>query len=102
MLSCSEVTAKLISAFFFRICKCWFSYDAAHFILHILQGAFSRLDPTGQFAEKLLDILPVGRLGEVPEIANLVSYMVSDYSSWMSGEVCNIIFIPPAFMPMGI
>ena len=58
-------------------------------LLSIFQGAFSRLDPTGEWADKLLDILPVGRLGEVPEIANLVSYMVSDYSSWMSGEVRN-------------
>ncbi|VDI42314.1 2,4-dienoyl-CoA reductase, mitochondrial, partial [Mytilus galloprovincialis] len=51
------------------------------------KGAFGRLDPTGQFKEKLYDVLPVGRLGEVPEIANLATYMVSDYASWMTGEV---------------
>ena len=52
-----------------------------------LQGAFSRLDPTGEWAEKLLDIIPAGRLGEIPEIANLVTYLVSDYASWITGEV---------------
>lgn len=52
-----------------------------------LQGAFGRLDPTGSWTEKLYDVLPVGRLGEIPEIANLATYMVSDYSSWMTGEV---------------
>ncbi|XP_062607427.1 2,4-dienoyl-CoA reductase [(3E)-enoyl-CoA-producing], mitochondrial-like [Saccostrea cucullata] len=53
------------------------------------KGAFSRLDPTGQFKDKLIDVIPVGRLGEVPEIANLASYMVSDYASWMSGSIIN-------------
>ena len=51
------------------------------------KGAFGRLDPTGSWTEKLYDVLPVGRLGEIPEIANLATYMVSDYSSWMTGEV---------------
>ena len=54
---------------------------------NLLQGAFGRLDPTGSWTEKLYDVLPVGRLGEIPEIANLATYMVSDYSSWMTGEV---------------
>lgn len=51
------------------------------------KGAFSRLDPAGQFKDKLIDILPVGRLGDPSEIANLACYMVSDYASWMSGSV---------------
>jgi len=59
--------------------------------LTVSQGAFSRLDPTGQWAEKMLDVLPTGRLGESQELSNLVSYMVSDYSSWMTGEVSHTI-----------
>ncbi|KAL3859788.1 hypothetical protein ACJMK2_009982 [Sinanodonta woodiana] len=51
------------------------------------KGAFSRLDPTGKFKQRMIDVLPVGRLGEVAEIANLVAYIVSDYANWMSGEV---------------
>ena len=31
--------------------------------------------------------IPSGRMGEVEEIANLACYLVSDYSSWISGEV---------------
>ena len=31
--------------------------------------------------------IPAGRLGEIPELANLATYLVSDYSSWMTGEV---------------
>lgn len=58
-----------------------------HNINLFYQGAFSRLDPTGQFKDKLIDILPVGRLGDPSEIANLACYMVSDYASWMSGSV---------------
>lgn len=54
------------------------------------KGAFSRLDPTGEWTGKMMDVLPTGRLGEVQELANLVSYMVSDYSSWMTGEVVKL------------
>ena len=34
--------------------------------------------------------IPVGRMGEVEEIANLAAYLVSDYASWMSGEVSSL------------
>ncbi|XP_060596362.1 2,4-dienoyl-CoA reductase [(3E)-enoyl-CoA-producing], mitochondrial-like isoform X2 [Ruditapes philippinarum] len=54
------------------------------------KGAFSRLDPTGEWSNKMIDVLPTGRFGEVQELANLVSYMVSDYSSWMTGEVVKL------------
>jgi len=26
-------------------------------------------------------------MGEIPELANLVTYLVSDYASWITGEV---------------
>ncbi|XP_071957591.1 2,4-dienoyl-CoA reductase [(3E)-enoyl-CoA-producing], mitochondrial-like isoform X2 [Antedon mediterranea] len=51
------------------------------------KGAFSRLDPTGKFSAEMLKRIPVGRLGEVAEIGNLATYMVSDYASWMNGAV---------------
>ena len=35
----------------------------------------------------MLKRIPVGRLGEVEELANLASYIVSDYANWMTGEV---------------
>eukprot|EP01104_Vermistella_antarctica_P004504 TRINITY_DN14940_c0_g1_i1.p1 TRINITY_DN14940_c0_g1~~TRINITY_DN14940_c0_g1_i1.p1 ORF type:complete len:442 (+),score=111.04 TRINITY_DN14940_c0_g1_i1:144-1469(+) len=51
------------------------------------EGAFSRLDPTGRFKQAMLDNSPAGRLGEIKELANLASYLVSDYASWMTGEI---------------
>ncbi|KAL7645063.1 UNVERIFIED_CONTAM: hypothetical protein RMT77_003441 [Armadillidium vulgare] len=51
------------------------------------EGAFSRLDPTGKFMDTMYNRIPAGRLGEVEELSNLASYLVSDYSSWIAGEV---------------
>lgn len=50
------------------------------------EGAFSRLDPSGHFTNEAIKNLPVGRLGEIEEIANLATYMCSDYASWLNTE----------------
>ncbi|XP_046359868.1 2,4-dienoyl-CoA reductase [(3E)-enoyl-CoA-producing], mitochondrial-like [Haliotis rufescens] len=54
------------------------------------KGAFSRLDPTGQFVQKFVHRVPTGRLGQVPELANLATYLVSDYASWITGQVVRL------------
>ncbi len=54
------------------------------------EGAFSRLDPTGAFTEKSKERIPIGRLGQPEELANLASYLLSDYSNWMTGQVINM------------
>jgi 2,4-dienoyl-CoA reductase len=54
------------------------------------EGAFSRLDPTGQFRSMLKDQIPVGRMGDVEEVANLALYMTSDFSSWLNGAVIQL------------
>jgi len=51
------------------------------------EGAFSRLDPTGAFESHTIERNPSKRLGTIEELSNLVAYMVSDYSTWMNGEV---------------
>ncbi|CAH1779155.1 unnamed protein product, partial [Owenia fusiformis] len=51
------------------------------------KGAFSRLDPTGSFQKQAYDVNPTGRLGDVAEISNLASYLVSDFASWINGAV---------------
>ena len=51
------------------------------------KGAFSRLDPTGKFRKLMLDRLPANRMGETHEIANLATFLVSDYASWITGEI---------------
>lgn len=37
-----------------------------------------------------MEQVPVGRLGEVEEFANLATYMVSNYASWLNGEVIQL------------
>ncbi|TGZ63239.1 hypothetical protein CRM22_007028 [Opisthorchis felineus] len=53
------------------------------------KGAFSRLDPTGEFIKQLPSRIPAQRLGTPEELANLAAYLLSDYSSWLNGQVIN-------------
>lgn len=55
------------------------------------KGAWDRLLP-GELAKKFDPVkkIPVGRLGEHPELANLAAYLVSDYSAFVNGEVITI------------
>ncbi len=55
------------------------------------KGAWDRLMP-GDLKEKL-DItkqVPLGRVGDHQELANLASYLVSDFSAYVNGEVVTI------------
>ncbi|TRY61436.1 hypothetical protein TCAL_02149 [Tigriopus californicus] len=54
------------------------------------EGAFSRLDPSGAMMEQAVQEIPTGRLGEVNEIANLASYLCSDYASWVNTETVTL------------
>lgn len=40
--------------------------------------------------EKYLNVIPVGRVGEPEEVAHMVSFLASDKSSYITGEVINI------------
>ncbi len=75
------------------------------------EGAFSRLDPTGTTREsytynnrgqsnlrnpqfnagsmlsQAIEDIPTGRCGEVEEIANLATFLCSDFGSWINAEV---------------
>lgn len=55
------------------------------------EGAWSRLLP-GDLAEKFdpADRVPLKRVGEHQELANLVAYLMSDYSAYINGEVITI------------
>lgn len=55
------------------------------------QGAWERLLP-GDLAEKfdMRKKVPLRRVGEHQELANLAAYLVSDYSAYMNGEVVTI------------
>eukprot|EP00088_Acartia_fossae_P042905 TRINITY_DN4515_c0_g1_i4.p1 TRINITY_DN4515_c0_g1~~TRINITY_DN4515_c0_g1_i4.p1 ORF type:complete len:346 (-),score=98.17 TRINITY_DN4515_c0_g1_i4:43-1053(-) len=54
------------------------------------EGAFSRLDPTGEGAKLMMDNIPVGRIGEIEEIANLATFLCSDYASWINAETVTL------------
>ena len=55
------------------------------------KGAWERLLP-GDLAEKfdMRKKVPLRRVGEHQELANLASYLVSEYSAYMNGEVVTI------------
>ncbi|MCH7408287.1 SDR family oxidoreductase [Belliella sp. DSM 111904] len=55
------------------------------------EGAWSRLLP-GDLVKKFdpAKKVPVGRVGEHQELANLAAYLMSDYSSYVNGEVITI------------
>ncbi|MBF9255578.1 SDR family oxidoreductase [Pontibacter sp. 172403-2] len=55
------------------------------------EGAWTRLFPK-QLTDTLdpLKRIPVGRFGEHQELANLAAYLVSDYASFVNGEVVTI------------
>lgn len=55
------------------------------------EGAWSRLLPPDLKEEfDLTKKIPVGRLGDHQELANIAAYLVSDYSAFMNGEVITI------------
>ncbi len=55
------------------------------------EGAWSRLLP-GDLAKKFdpAERVPLKRVGEHQELANLAAYLMSDYSSYINGEVITI------------
>lgn len=55
------------------------------------KGAWERLLP-GELVEKfsMEKRVPVGRVGDPQELANLATYLLSDYSAFMNGEVVTI------------
>jgi len=55
------------------------------------EGAWSRLLP-GDLVKKFdpAKLVPVGRVGDHQELANLSAYLMSDYSAYVNGEVVTI------------
>jgi NAD(P)-dependent dehydrogenase (short-subunit alcohol dehydrogenase family) len=51
------------------------------------EGAFSRLLPRPELEQTALDRNPLGRFGTTDELANLATFLVSDASGYINGEV---------------
>lgn len=54
------------------------------------EGAWSRLSPTPELEAKMLDRVPLGRVGNPEELANLAAFLISDYAGYINGEVITI------------
>lgn len=55
------------------------------------KGAWSRLAPPGLgIQKKMINRVPLKRVGEHEELANLASYLVSDQAAYINGEVVTI------------
>jgi NAD(P)-dependent dehydrogenase (short-subunit alcohol dehydrogenase family) len=54
------------------------------------KGAWERLFPDPKMAEKLIKRIPLKRTGEHIELANLASYLISDASGYITGDVVTI------------
>lgn len=53
------------------------------------EGAWARLLPPG-LEEKFIDRIPLKRVGDHLELANLATYLISDQSNYINGEVITI------------
>ncbi|HGY55094.1 MAG TPA: SDR family oxidoreductase [Caldithrix abyssi] len=54
------------------------------------KGAWERLMPDPSFEEKMIQRIPLKRVGKHEELANLAAYLLSDFSAYITGEVVTI------------
>lgn len=54
------------------------------------EGAWSRLMPTPEISALFANKIPLKRMGQHGELANLASYLVSDYAGYITGDVIAI------------
>jgi NAD(P)-dependent dehydrogenase (short-subunit alcohol dehydrogenase family) len=54
------------------------------------KGAWKRLLPDPSLEQKLIDRIPLKRVGEHIELANLASFLISDFSGYINGEQITI------------
>jgi NAD(P)-dependent dehydrogenase (short-subunit alcohol dehydrogenase family) len=72
----------------------WAKYNIRHVAIapgpFPTEGAWSRLAPTPDFEQHMIDRIPLGRVGHKDELTNLASYLISDYAAYINGEVVTI------------
>ncbi|MBO1436465.1 SDR family oxidoreductase [Meiothermus sp. CFH 77666] len=54
------------------------------------EGAWTRLMPTPEIARMFEKKIPLGRVGEHIELANLAAYLISDYAGFITGDLITI------------
>ena len=84
--ACNNLTKSLASEW----CKYGMRFNSIALGPIYTEGAFSRLDPDGTFQEEGIQNLCIKRMGEKEEVANLATYLTSDYANWMTGNIINL------------
>ncbi|MCQ6563067.1 SDR family oxidoreductase [Paenibacillus mendelii] len=54
------------------------------------EGAWSRLAPTPDLEQQMMNRIPLKRTGTTEELAHLAAYLISDYAGYINGEVVTI------------
>jgi len=54
------------------------------------EGAWSRLMPTPEIEQLFMNQIPLGRVGQHIELANLASYLISDMAAFITGDLITI------------
>lgn len=54
------------------------------------EGAWSRLMPTPEIEKLFMERIPLRRVGEHKELANLAAYLISDYAGFITGDLIYI------------
>jgi NAD(P)-dependent dehydrogenase (short-subunit alcohol dehydrogenase family) len=54
------------------------------------EGAWSRLMASPEFGKKMIDLIPLRRVGEHNELCDLAVFLLSDLSSYLTGEVITL------------
>ncbi|MFJ8066848.1 SDR family oxidoreductase [Psychrobacillus sp. NPDC096426] len=54
------------------------------------EGAWSRLAPTPEISDGMIERIPLGRFGEQQELTDLVAFLISDNAGFINGEVITI------------
>ena len=54
------------------------------------EGAWSRLSPTPELAEQMKNRVPLRRVGNKEELADLAAFLISDFAGYINGEVVTI------------
>ncbi len=53
------------------------------------EGAWKRLFPEGMAEKRMLSRIPLGRVGDHAELANLAVYLLADQSGYINGEIAQ-------------
>lgn len=54
------------------------------------EGAWSRLMASPEFGEKMVNLIPLRRVGEHSELCDIAVFLLSDLSSYLTGEIITL------------